>query len=198
MFKSLLKPILSFSLVLFVGCGIGCTAAAGAAPVISPKAKLSMKDKVLIERYMRQWSAADPEVQKSIHLGLRNLAGKKRLQSVKDEQLMELNLLPPTPAFIATIAARYNIEYDFNRKGTDIFYGKKGEPIYPSNNGFIGEPELADIEPNKVLLDRFGAPRGSFVAFYGASFSSRALNKYDAEDLRLGKKEYHIYKINNY
>lgn len=161
----------------------------------STNINLDKKQTNTIKKHLSKWRKASDEVQAAVKQGLLNLCLEKDLKTVSDIELMALNLLPPDKAYIASIAVKYNIAYNNKAKGNDIFYGAKGEPIYPENDGFIGKPSQETLVPDKYLLDRFGAPRGRFFAFYGADFSSRALNKYDLEDLKAGRKEYHIYKI---
>ena len=156
---------------------------------------LDKKQTNTIKKHLIKWRKASNEVQQAVKQGLVNLCLEKDLKTVSKTELMALNLLPPNKAYIATIASKYNIAYNRKAKGNDIFYGANGEPIYPENDGFIGKPSKETLMPDKYLLDRFGAPRGRFFAFYGADFGSRALNKYDIEDFKAGRKEYHIYKI---
>lgn len=161
----------------------------------STNINLDKKQTKTIQKHLNKWRKASDEIKASVKQGLVNLCLEKDLKTVSKTELMALNLLPPNKAYIATIASKYNIAYNSKAKGNDIFYGAKGEPIYPENDGFIGKPSKETLMPDKYLLDRFGAPRGRFFAFYGADFSSRALNKYDIEDFEAGRKEYHIYKI---
>ena len=156
---------------------------------------MDKKQTATINKHLKKWRKASAEVQTAVKQGLVNLCLEKDLKTVSSAELMALNLLPPNKAYLAAIASKYNIAYNKKVKGNDIFYGAKGEPIYPENDGFIGKPSKEKLVPDKYLLDRFGAPRGRFFAFYGADFGSRALNKYDIEDFKAGRKEYHIYKI---
>lgn len=156
---------------------------------------LTKQDQSLIKKYMKSWKNDIPEVQKAVNVALLKLARQENLNKLSKQELMALNLLPPTKEYIATIAAKYNVAYNKKVKGNDMFYGAEGEPLYPENEGFIGVPDVEALVPDKYLLDRFGAPRGRFFAFYGADFGSRALNKYDREDFKTGRKEYHIYKV---
>lgn len=156
---------------------------------------LTKQDQGLIKKYMKSWKHEVTEVQTAVNAGLIKLARQEKLSKLSKQELMAFNLLPPTKEYIATIAAKYNVAYNKKVKGNDIFYGVKGEPLYPENEGFIGEPDVEELVPDKYLLDRFGAPRGRFFAFYGTDFGSRALNKYDLADFKAGRKEYHIYKV---
>lgn len=191
-----MKKILGLALALCFTCNVNNVQAVELnTSNSSTNINLDKKQTNTIKKHLSKWRKASDEVQTAVKQGLVNLCLEKELKTVSKAELMALNLLPPNKAYIATIASKYNIAYNNKAKGNDIYYGAKGEPIYPENDGFIGKPSTETLIPDKYLLDRFGAPRGRFFAFYGADFGSRALNKYDIEDFKAGRKEYHIYRI---
>ena len=49
--------------------------------------------------------------------------------------------------------------------------------IWPPNKGQLGPVSTVELQPG-TLIDRYGSPRGSFVAPQGTSFSERALPSY--------------------
>ena len=99
-----------------------------------------------------------------------------------DEELMAKNLLPPTDAFIASIAKKYNMKYTLGKTGEDRFYADDGKPIYPMNDGFVGEPKKVTLKAESMLVDRYGLPYGSYVSPQGVPFQERALPRNTKKD----------------
>jgi len=149
----------------------------------------------LVGRYLKCWRSYEAVVQQAVLKGLLKLHHTSRLQFAKKQELMELNLLPPDKEYLAALATKRHLLYNKKSKGVDRFYSLKGEPIYPENHGFIGEPETI-ILTSKYLIDRYGSPKGRFFALYGAEFSSRALTKYEKAGFAKGVLPYHVYNVN--
>lgn len=116
------------------------------------------------------------------YAGLREVKG--RLSDIKlqlhagkksDEELMAENLIPPTDEFIESIAKMYCMTYTKGKKGEDRFYSDDGRPIYPLNDGFVGEPEKITLKAGEMLVDRYGPVYGGYVSPKNVSFEERAL-----------------------
>ena len=104
---------------------------------------------------------------------------------------MSLNLKPPSDEFIKLLANKVKLPYTLGKKGEERFYADNGQPIYPMNDGAVGEPVSVTLEPGVELLDRYGANTGRFVSPKGTSFEERALpNSTDVDD-------YHIFRVKN-
>lgn len=112
-------------------------------------------------------------------------AGKK-----SNEELMAENLVPPTDEFIESIAKMYGMTYTKGKEGEDRFYSDDDEPIYPLNDGFIGEPKKITLKAGSIVLDRYGGEKGTFVATYGTALEMRALPRGSRKNT-----EYHIYIV---
>lgn len=102
--------------------------------------------------------------------GIKLHAGKK-----SNEELMAENLVPPTDEFIESIAKKYGMTYTKGKKGEDRFYSDDGRPIYPLNDGFVGEPEKITLKAGEMLVDRYGPVYGGYVSPKNVSFEERAL-----------------------
>ena len=94
---------------------------------------------------------------------MRNWAAPQSMES-RISGLLEKNLFPPTDTFIASIAQKYGMPYTKGKKGEDRFYSDDDEPIYPLNDGFIGEPKKITLKAGSIVLDRYGGEKGTFVA----------------------------------
>ena len=103
---------------------------------------------------------------------------------------MAENLVPPTDEFIESIAKKYGMTYTKGKKGEDRFYSDDDEPIYPLNDGFIGEPKKITLKAGSIVLDRYGGEKGTFVATYGTALEMRALPRGSRKNT-----EYHIYIV---
>lgn len=114
------------------------------------------------------------------YAGLREVKG--RLSDIKlhaskksNEELMAENLMPPTDEFIESIAKKYGMKYTKGKNGEDRFYSDDGAPIYPLNDGFVGEPEKITLKAGETLVDRYGPVYGGYVSPKNVSFEERAL-----------------------
>lgn len=136
-------------------------------------------------KYMRGYAGLREVESRLSGIKLQLHAGKK-----SDEELMAENLVPPTDEFIESIAKKYGMTYTKGKKGEDRFYSDDDEPIYPMNDGFVGEPKKITLKAGSIVLDRYGGERGTFVAIYGTALEMRALPRGSRKNT-----EYHIYII---
>ena len=111
-------------------------------------------------------------------------AGKK-----SDEELMAENLLPPTDEFIESIAKMCGMTYTKGKKGEDRFYSDDGAPIYPLNDGAVGDVKVITLKAGSGLVDRYGRSSGRYLSPEGTPIEQRSLSK-DAK-----KQTYHVYKV---
>ena len=135
--------------------------------------------------YLRGWRGLGKQESR-----LREILLQLHADEKTDDESMAKNLAPPTDSFIATIAKRYNMKYTLGKKGEDRFYSDDDEPIYPLNDGFVGEPKKITLKAGSVVLDRYGGEGGTFVATYGTALEMRALPRNSRKDF-----EYHIYIV---
>ena len=106
-----------------------------------------------------------------------------------EEEKMRQNLTPPTDEFIKTLAGEQNLVYTIGKEGEERFYSDDGIPIYPSNNGAVGKPEIISLKVGDKILTRYGSDRGSYVSPKGTSFEERALPR------TTDKNNYHEYEV---
>ena len=136
-------------------------------------------------KYMRGYAGLREAESRLSGIKLQLHAGKK-----SNEELMAENLVPPTDEFIESIAKKYGMTYTKGKKGEDRFYSDDDEPIYPLNDGFIGEPKKITLKAGSIVLDRYGGEKGTFVATYGTALEMRALPRGSRKNT-----EYHIYIV---
>ena len=105
---------------------------------------------------------------------MRNWAAPQSMES-RISGLLEKNLFLPTDTFIASIAQKYGMPYTEGKKVEDRFYSDDGRPIYPLNDGFVGEPEKITLKVGEMLVDRYGPVYGGYVSPKNVSFEARAL-----------------------
>lgn len=120
--------------------------------------------------YMRGYAGLREVESRLSGIKLQLHAGKK-----SNEELMAENLVPPTDEFIESIAKKYGMKYTEGKKGEDRFYSDDGRPIYPLNDGFVGEPEKITLKAGEMLVDRYGPVYGGYVSPENVSFEARAL-----------------------
>lgn len=106
-----------------------------------------------------------------------------------NEELMVENLLPPTDEFIESIAKMYGMTYTKGKKGEDRFYSDDGAPIYPLNDGAVGDVKVITLKAGSGLVDRYGRSSGRYLSPEGTPIEQRSLSK-DAK-----KQTYHVYKV---
>ena len=87
---------------------------------------------------------------------------------------MAKNLVPPTDSFIASIAKKYNMKYTLGKKGEDRFYSDDGNPIYPLNDGAIGEEDRVILLAGTVI-SRYGQNSGRYASPRETTLEARAL-----------------------
>ena len=102
---------------------------------------------------------------------------------------MEKNLVPPTDEFIKTLADKQGLEYNLGKKGADRFYAENGSPIYPPNDGAIGNIKIITLRAGSQLVDRYGRTTGNFVSHQGTPQEQRSLSQ-DAK-----KQKVRVYRI---
>ena len=128
--------------------------------------------------YMRGWQGLGKQESRLREIMLQLPDDKKT-----DEELMAKNLAPPTDSFIASIAKKYNMQYTLGKKGEDRFYSDDGKPIYPLNDGFVGEPKKITLKAGEMLVDRYGLVYGGYVSPKNVSFEERALPRTTSKTL---------------
>lgn len=141
----------------------------------------SRRAQVLGRKGLKAWEAGeDWQGYMRGYAGLREV--KSRLSGIQlhagkkfNEELMAENLLPPTDEFIESIAKMYGMTYTKGKKGEDRFYSDDGRPIYPLNDGFVGEPEKITLKAGEMLVDRYGPVYGGYISPKNVSFEARAL-----------------------
>ena len=140
------------------------------AQVLGRKGLKAWEDGKDWQRYMRGYAGLREAESRLSDIKLQLHAGKK-----SDEELMAENLIPPTDEFIESIAKMYCMTYTKGKKGEDRFYSDDGRPIYPLNDGFVGEPEKITLKAGEMLVDRYGPVYGGYVSPKNVSFEERAL-----------------------
>jgi len=104
---------------------------------------------------------------------------------------MEKNYLPPTVEFIAKLAAEGNQPYNKVKEGVERFYDDNGAPIYPPNNGAIGDVRIITLKPGTEVLTRYGRDTGSYVSLGDIDFTARALPR----TVDVNASNYHRYRV---
>lgn len=135
-------------------------------------------------KYMRGYAGLREVESRLSGIKLQLHAGKK-----SDEELMAENLLPPTDEFIESIAKMYGMTYTKGKKGEDRFYSDDGAPIYPLNDGAVGDVKVITLKAGSGLVDRYGRSSGRYLSPEGTPIEQRSLSK-DAK-----KQTYHVYKV---
>ena len=140
------------------------------AQVLGRKGLKAWEDGEDWRKYMRGYAGLREAESRLSGIKLQLHAGKK-----SNEELMAENLVPPTDEFIESIAKKYGMTYTKGKKGEDRFYSDDGRPIYPLNDGFVGEPEKITLKAGEMLVDRYGPVYGGYVSPKNVSFEERAL-----------------------
>lgn len=140
------------------------------AQVLGRKGLKAWEDGKDWRKYMRGYAGLREAESRLSDIKLQLHAEKK-----SDEELMAENLIPPTDEFIESIAKMYGMTYTKGKKGEDRFYSDDGRPIYPLNDGFVGEPEKITLKAGEMLVDRYGPVYGGYVSPKNVSFEERAL-----------------------
>lgn len=90
---------------------------------------------------------------------------------------MAENLVPPTDEFIESIAKMYGMTYTKGKKGEDRFYSDDGVPIYPLNDGAVGDVKVITLKAGSGLVDRYGRSSGRYLSPEGTPIEQRSLSK---------------------
>lgn len=104
---------------------------------------------------------------------------------------MEKNIIPATDVYIELLAKRSGLPYTVGKVGEERFYADNNQPIYPPNNGAVGNTIFVDIEKDSIVLTRYGREYGSYVSPNGTSFEERALPRSTSTD----PSNYHRYRV---
>lgn len=102
---------------------------------------------------------------------------------------MEQNLLPPTDAYLQQLAEEQNLPYTAGKDGDERFYADNGTPIYPPNDGAVGEIRYVILPAGSEILTRYGGELGYYVSPEGISFTARALPR------TTNMQNFHRYRI---
>lgn len=154
------------------------------AQVLGRKGLKAWEDGKDWRKYMRGYAELREVKGRLSGIKLQLHAGKK-----SDEELMAENLLPPTDEFIESIAKMYGMTYTKGKKGEDRFYYDDGAPIYPLNDGAVGDVQVITLKAGSGLVDRYGRSSGRYLSPEGTPIEQRSLSK-DAK-----KQTYHVYKV---
>jgi len=78
--------------------------------------------------------------------------------------------------FIGRFAVLPYLGYCFSGEGGSgaQWFDEQGNPIWPPNRGFDGEPVTTTLQPG-TRIDRYGYDGGTFVSPEGTPYSQRAL-----------------------
>lgn len=148
------------------------------AQVLGRKGLKAWEDGKDWQRYMRGYAGLREMKSRLRGVNLQPHAGKK-----SNEELMAENLVPPTDEFIESIAKKYGMKYTKGKKGEDRFYSDDDVPIYPPNDGFVGEPKIITLKAGEMLVDRYGPVYGGYVSPKNVSFEERALPRTTSKTL---------------
>lgn len=135
-------------------------------------------------KYMRGYAGFREVKSRLSDIVLQLHAGEKT-----DNDLMAMNLIPPTDDFIKSIAKKYGLTYTKGKKGEDRFYSDDGKPIYPPNNGAVGVEEKTTLLKGTVV-SRYGSNRGRYTSPDKTTLSKRSLDRETRND-----NEFHRFKI---
>lgn len=111
--------------------------------------------------------------------------------SASEWKQIKKNLIPASDVYISLLAKRFNLPYTIGKKDADRFYADNQAPIYPPNEGAVGEIETVDIEKDSIVLTIYGRELGSYVSPEGTSFEDRSLPRETITDL----SNYHRYRV---
>lgn len=119
------------------------------------------------------------------------LAGEvdKKLVFGSKEEMMSLNLLPPTDEYIEKLANQQNKTYTKGKQGEERFYADDGKPIYPPNDGVIGTISNISLNAGSMIVSRYGGNHGSYVSPDDTELEARSLSRMTRQE------DYHRFKI---
>ena len=112
-------------------------------------------------------------------------------QESRLSSITKKNMMPPTGDDIKAIAEARGRAYTVGKKGEDRFYDNDGNPIYPPNDGAVGEEERIILSKG-IIIDRYGLNSGSFASPVGTPIENRSLpketrKKHNLHTFELGK-----------
>lgn len=95
-------------------------------------------------------------------------------------KLMDQNLLPPTDEYLVALAKVQGkgLTYTLGKIGEDRFYFDGGKPLYPPNDGAVGDIKVVTLKNGSIIQSRYGASSGTYTSPDGTSLAERALPKY--------------------
>lgn len=105
--------------------------------------------------------------------------------------LMELNLVPSTDEFISFIslfAKREEKPYTKGKGREERFYADNKKPIYPPNDGAIGNSTKVILKKGTILT-RYGMPAGAYTSPEGITLQQRSMSRTS------NFREYHKYEV---
>lgn len=102
---------------------------------------------------------------------------------------MLLNTEPPADEFIARLASEQGKSYTADKSGDERFHADDGRPIWPSNNGGIGTPEIISLRKGEKVLTRYGRTAGRYVSPRGTTVEERAMPR------NTDKTQYYEYEV---
>ena len=82
----------------------------------------------------------------------------------------------------------YSDTYEQSLEEREKYYDDDGNPKWPDNDGFDGDPENVTLQP-KTRIDKYGDERGSYAAPKGTPYSQRSLPR--GSD----RNEFHEYEV---
>ena len=107
---------------------------------------------------------------------------------LSEMKLLLRNEIPPTDEYLFALAKRYKQLYTLGEIGEEKFYDDHGEPIYPPNDGAIGQTDKVVLNQG-AIVDRYGSIRGRFLSENLTAFNQRSLPR------TINKEEYHVYRV---
>lgn len=102
---------------------------------------------------------------------------------------MERNLAAPTDEFIKSLAEKQNLSYTVGKEGVERFYADDGTPIYPPNDGAVGDISKMILAADREILTRYGSEFGRYVSPGDIAFTARALPR------STDQKNFHRYRV---
>ncbi len=148
---------------------------------------LTGKNKVIKNMSFNEWKEkyVTDEVKETLK-ALKPLKINRPRDTTKEA--MEKNLKPPTDDFIKSIAEKRGKPYTVGKKGEDRFYDDNGKPIYPLNNGAVGEEKEVTLHAG-TFISRYGADTGKFASPLTVTLEERALPRETRE------AQLHVYEV---
>lgn len=98
------------------------------------------------------------------------------------------NCEPPSDAFLEKLAHDLGLEYMRGQHGADRYYATNGDPLYPPNDGALGDIIPVVLTPG-MIVTRYGLARGFFFAGENDTFSQRSLPR------TTNRNSFHKFKI---